>query len=185
VEKAPFLNADGMGSILAGHILRVLEKPPLSPPKEGEIVSLSFGEGWGEAYVLIHLPAQSCCHYLYAATDAQYRDLAAECFEREEEFGFVALGANTMKLWQRFFAKEEWIDVAASRENDTVEGFEQGKKLLLVAIGRNDNRRAPCLEDRKIIAFGQLAAFVAEVACNADNRSLHDSSRTVGFVSAR
>ena len=119
VEQAAFLDADGVRCELPGHVLRVLE--------QRAHVSFSFAAGGGEAYVLIDFAAQCRCHHLYAATDAEHRDLPMEGFADEEEFCGIALRTDAVEQRQRLFAQEQRVDVAAAREDDAVERVEQGE----------------------------------------------------------
>ena len=73
---------------------------------------------------MIYLPAQRCCHYLNAATNAQHRYLAMEGLANKEQLWLIALRTYAMQLRQRLFTQKERIDVATAGEENAVEGVE-------------------------------------------------------------
>ena len=94
-------------------------------------------------------------------------------FAGQKELWLVALRADAVEFRHGFFAQKEWIDVGAAGEDDAVEPVEQGKERFTPVVWRYDYGGAACLEHGEIVSPCQFATLVAEVACNANERSYH------------
>ena len=122
------------------------------------------------AQILIEFAAQCCCQHLYASADAQNGNLLFAGQPYQHQFGFVSLRADASQLRHRLLAHEQRVQVSASRQQQAVYVLQHLSGRRLVFDGRYHQRYSACAEHRAPVSLGQLTAFLAIVARNADYR---------------
>ena len=122
--------------------------------------------------VLDYLSAERGGEHLDAPANAEHGYLPVAGKAYEKHFEAVAAGVDAAQSGHGLFAHVERIEVGAAREQDAVEAFEQADGLLGLRHGRRQHHGyAACRHDALVVAFGKLAALVAEVAGDAYERA--------------
>jgi len=80
------------------------------------------------------------------------------------ELACVALAVYAAQPGKRLLAEKKGVDVAAARKDYGVHAVERRKDYLRIIRGRKHYGNASCLLNAQVVAFGQFAAFIAEVS---------------------
>ena len=114
--------------------------------------------------ILEDFAAQSCHEHLYSAANAEHGYLPVVGQARQEQLACVALAVYAAQPGQRLLAEKKGVDVAAARKDYGVHAVERRKDYLRIIRGRKHYGNASCLLNAQVVAFGQFAAFIAEVS---------------------
>ena len=177
-EQAAGFNRDVMRRHIACGLLAV-----------GQKGGATFCGGVFRGQVLNELAAQSDGDHLHAPADAHHRHLTAVGLADEVQLQDVAVDADAREIASGLFAQERGLDVAAAAQQQAVHEVERGQEGLPVLIGRDDEGHAAFAQHGVVVGACQLAAFLAEVAGDADDcrhqsSMLFQSSSMRGAVSA-
>ena len=118
--------------------------------------------------VLLHCSSQGNGQCLYAAADAEDRNLTVECQSGQHQFGQVALGIDVVQVRRRLFAGPERIDVAASCKEKSVKMGKRVHENILVGYRRYEDRDAARSGNLLIVDIPQRSITVREVRRYAD-----------------